>query len=82
MRFDPVRASKLGLKNNGGGTELCLFLYYNAQTWCVDIIREGVVYNLDLTDSVNELQKRGNIIASGYHGTRLKKLLTAKDLGI
>ena len=82
MRFDNIRTSKLGLKNKGRGTEITVFLYVNAGVWCVDLIREGEVYYLDLTDSVNELQKKGNIIASGYHGSKMQKLLTAKDLGI
>jgi len=83
MIYEDVRGSKVGLKHNGGGTSNVVFVYQDRTgVWCVDFIREGEIYQFDLCDDINEKQTRANIIASGYHGSRMKKLLTNKELGI
>lgn len=83
MIYEDVRASKVGLKYNGGGTEHVVFVYQDRTgVWCVDYVRDGVIYQFDLCDDLNQKQQQANIIASGYHGSKMKRLLTSKDLGI
>jgi hypothetical protein len=79
-----IRTSKIGLKQKGGGTEMVAYVFQDhSQTWCVDILREGEIYNFQLTDTLTESQKRqGKMIATGYTGVRTQRLITAKELGI
>jgi hypothetical protein len=78
-----VRASKVSLKNKAGGTEMVVFVYKDrANVWCVDYVREGEIYQFDLTDAVTEAQAEKKIIATGYHGLKKQKLITAKELGV
>lgn len=81
--YTDVRISKVGLKNKGGGTEMVVFVYQDrAGVWCCDYVREAQVYQFDLTDALTEQQTGKNIIATGFHGARTRRLITAKELGI
>ncbi len=77
-----IRASKIGLKQKKGGTEMVAFVYKHQDTWCVDIGRDGVIYNFELTDEVNEKQSTGNMIATAYAGARATRLIKPQELGI
>jgi hypothetical protein len=81
--YNDVRISKVGLKNKGGGTEMVVFVYKDrTDAWCVDYVREAQVYQFDLIDPLTDAQKASKIIASGFHGNKTRKLITAKELGI
>jgi len=79
-----IRASKIGLKQKGGGTEMVAFVFQDhSDTWCVDILHESQIYSFKLTDPLSENQiKQGKMIATVYDGVKKVKLLTAKELGI
>jgi hypothetical protein len=81
--YTDVRISKVGLKNKGGGTEMVVFVYQDRTgVWCCDYVREGEVFQFDLTDLLTPAQEKKKIIATGFHGAQVKRLLTAKELGI
>lgn len=77
-----IRASKIGLKQKSGGTELVAFVFQDcSKTWCVDIISECQVYSYELTDELSESQiAQGHMIATVYAGLKKQRLLTAKEL--
>ena len=79
-----IRASKIGLKQKSGGTEMVAFVFQDrANIWCVDILREGQIYSFELKDTLSENQiAQGKIIATVYAGTKKTRLITAKELGI
>ena len=82
---DDLRASKIGKKTKGGGTEWVAFVYRADQTWCVDILREGQIYHFELTDPLTEKQtQQGNFAATGYFGERKQPQLIdpRKEWGI
>ena len=79
-----IRASKIGLKQKSGGTEMVAFVYQDrADRWCVDILREGQIYSFVLDDKLSENQlAQGKLIATVYAGTKKTRLIAAKELGI
>lgn len=81
--YDP-RASKIGLKQKQGGTEMVAFVYKDrTQVWCVDIVRKGCVYHFALTDPMSEAQiRQGHMIATAYVGVRKRSLIKPEELGI
>jgi len=79
-----IRASKIGLKQKSGGTEMVAYVYQDRSSmWCVDILRESQIYSFQLDDPLSDAQiAQGNTIATVYAGTKKTRLITAKELGI
>lgn len=80
--YEP-RASKIGLKQHQGGTEMVAFVYQDRKgVWCVDIVREGTVYEFELTDPMSQKQSQTNQIATAYRGVKKRSLIKPRELGI
>ncbi len=83
--IEDLRASKIGKKSKGGGTDWVAFVYLAEHTWCVDIVRECQIYHFELTGKLSEKQiAQGNTIATGYFGQRKQATLInpRKEWGI
>lgn len=76
-----IRASKIGLKQKSGGTEMVAFVYCIDTTWYTDIVREGEIYTVKLDNELS-INAHANQIATGYAGERGKGLIKPKELGI
>jgi len=80
--YEP-RASKIGLKQKQGGTEMVAFVYKDRKgVWCVDIIRNAKVYAFELTDPLSQAQQQKNMIATAYRGVKKRSLIKPEELGI
>jgi len=76
-----IRASKIGLKQKSGGTEMVVFVYRVEDQWCADIIREGQTHHIPLDNPLSPHAHR-NQIATGYAGDRRRALIKPQELGI
>lgn len=76
-----IRASKIGLKQKHGGTEMVAFLYQHGPVWHVDILRAGEIYTVPLADPLSA-NAHQNHVATGYAGARSRTLIKPEELGI
>jgi len=80
-----IRASKIGKKTKGGGTEWVAFVYQDFdKLWCADIVRESQTLQFKLNTNFSAAQiAQGNMIGTGYFGDRSQGLINPrKEWGI
>ena len=80
-----LRGSKFYMPGKSGSIEeITAWVYQIQDYWCLDIIRQGELYEFLLDDSGSPAFQKCNGIATGYYGTASteRRWVSLKELGI
>ena len=80
--YNDVRVSRLGLPNNGGATDMVVFVYNNGKNWIVDLCMDSSIYSYVLDGKLTQKQVDATQIATKDLKGPKKKMITAKELGL